>query len=75
MAGETQQVATVMHKLMHVHAFEHGRRALLGADEVNREQQQQAAEDRPGQDFAQGNGRYLNVGASCSCIIHENLLG
>ncbi|EEF27547.1 conserved hypothetical protein [Ricinus communis] len=57
---------SVVHELMHVHSLENGRRALLRADEVDRQQQQQPDESRPRQHFAQGqrlsNGNWVDDG-------------
>ena len=54
-----QQVAAVVHELVDVHTLEHRGGALFGAAAVQRQHQQQAAENGPGQQFAQrddGNG-------------------
>src|SRR5258708_35193323 len=37
MAGEAQQMAGVVHELMHIHTVEDGSRALFAADEIDRE--------------------------------------
>ena len=53
--GETDAVATVVDEFVNAHAGEQRRRALFGADEVNGDQQQQPAENGPGQKFADRN--------------------
>src|SRR5271166_1219014 len=56
MAGEAQQVPAVVQKFMHLGAVEERRRALLHADEIEADREEEAAEDRPGQDVGEGNG-------------------
>src|SRR5579871_1731303 len=57
MTGEAEQMASVVQELMHIHAVENGRRTFLDADKIQAKQKQQAAEDRPGQNLANGNDR------------------
>src|ERR1700761_1344588 len=55
-AGEAKQMTAVMDELVHIHAAEHRGRPLLDADEIEPDHEQQAAENRPGQDFAHRDG-------------------
>src|SRR5215467_5119490 len=52
-AGEAEQVPSVVHELMHVHAGDDGGGALLDPDEIER-QHEQGAEDQPRGDLAHG---------------------
>jgi hypothetical protein len=54
-AGEPQKVAPVVHEFMHVHATEQRRRPLFRPDEIDREHENEAGENRPGQHLAYGN--------------------
>jgi hypothetical protein len=54
-AGEAEQVAAVVQELVDIHARNERCRALLGADEIEREQQHQPGEDRPRQELADRN--------------------
>ncbi|EGJ73145.1 hypothetical protein STTU_0356 [Streptomyces sp. Tu6071] len=49
MAGETEQVPAVVHPLVDARAGEQRGGALLGADEVERDEHEEADEDRPWQ--------------------------
>jgi hypothetical protein len=49
-------MASIVHKFVHVHAADEGSRAFLGADEVDRQQQQEPGEYRPREQFANWNG-------------------
>src|SRR5262245_37347484 len=53
-AGEAEQVPSVVHELMHVHAGDDGGGPLLDPDEIER-QHEQDAEDQPGGDRAHRN--------------------
>jgi len=74
LTGETKQVAAVMHELVHVHAADERRGAFLGADEIDRQYQQQAAEDEPGQDFPHRDRRRGDVAGFESGVRHAWLL-
>src|SRR5579875_906309 len=52
-AGEAQQMPSVVDELVNVHAGNERGGALLGADEVEGEQGEQSAEYRPRQNLAQ----------------------
>jgi hypothetical protein len=54
-AGEAQEVASVMNKFVNHVAWDQGSGSLLGADEIEREQEKQSAEDEPRPQFAKGN--------------------
>jgi hypothetical protein len=75
MAGETEQVPSIMHKLMHIHAIEDSGSPLLHTDEVDADQEQQAGEDDPRQDFANRNcdrgrdGKRLGYGHNSGSLI------
>ena len=56
-AREAEQVPAVVGPLVHGVAREQRGRPFLGADEVQRDQSQQAGEDQPGQHLAEGEGR------------------
>jgi hypothetical protein len=64
-AGETEEVTSVMYEFMHGIAGEDRQRALLGADEIQHNEHQHAAENRPGRHFAQRNRYRLNTLAEC----------
>src|ERR1700678_2492532 len=49
-------MTSVMHEFVHVHAVENGQSAFLDADEVETDHKQQAAENRPRQNLAHGDG-------------------
>lgn len=55
-AGEAEQVPTVVDVLVDHAAGEERRRALVQPDQVKEGEQQRAAEDRPGQDLADRDG-------------------
>src|SRR5471030_2615391 len=55
-AGKAEQMATVVDKLVDIHALEDRSRALFGTDKINREQRKQANKYRPGQHFTHRNG-------------------
>src|SRR5215469_11607314 len=74
MAGEAEQVAPVVDEFVDVHAGEDRRRALLGADEIERHQTNQPGKDRPRQDFPQRDGN----GGLDTCVMgdgHANYPG
>src|SRR6478752_7732352 len=54
-AGEAEKMPAVMHELVHVHTVEKRHRALFGANEIDGDEHQQTAEDRPGQKLANRN--------------------
>jgi hypothetical protein len=59
-AGEAEQVAAVMHELVHIHAFENRHGALFGTDKVDQYEHHQAAKNEPGQElFERNGGNYL----------------
>src|SRR5471032_858504 len=74
-AREAKQVASVVHEFMDIHALDQRSSALLRANEINRQHQQQADKDRPRQDFTEGNGGQGNIGLRCGVIGHVNLQG
>jgi hypothetical protein len=47
-AGEAEQVPTVVHELVDIHTIEHSGSALFYADKINAENDQQSTEDCPG---------------------------
>ena len=53
--GKAEQMTAVVNEFVDVHTAEHGRRPLLGADEINRQQAEHTAKDRPWQDFVERN--------------------
>jgi hypothetical protein len=55
-AGEAEQVATIMDKFMNVHAGDHRCRAFFGAHEIDCQQEEQSAKDRPWQKLSNLNG-------------------
>ena len=68
--GKAEKVASVVHELVHVHAAEQRGRALLGADEIDRQQQNKAGENRPRQPFAKRNRVVTgSVGANVVVVI------
>src|SRR5215469_9300095 len=67
MAGEAEQVPSVVDEFVDVHAGEDRRRALLGADEIERHQANQPSKDRPRQDFPQ---RDRN-GGPVACVVGD----
>lgn len=54
MTGKGQEMAPIMHKFMHKIAGDESKRALLGADEIDRNQRQNAGEEEPGDNFPEG---------------------
>ncbi len=54
MAGKGQEMTPVVHKFMHKITGDEGKRALLGADEIDRNQRQNAGEEEPGDNFPEG---------------------
>src|SRR5215472_14033143 len=54
MAGKGQKMTPVVHKFMHKIAGDESKRALLGADEIDRNQRQNAGEEEPGDNFPEG---------------------
>ena len=63
----------IVHEFMHVHAVEHGCSAFLDADKIDAKHEQQASEDRPGQNFADGIATGWIPGC-VSVVIAENSL-
>src|SRR5262245_40233000 len=59
-AGEGEQVAALVYEFVHVKGVEDGGGACFHTDEEDGQQQKHAAEDGPGQQFANGNGYRLN---------------
>ena len=55
-AGESEQMAAVMHEFMHVHATDQGGRTFFGPNEIDRQKEKQATENRPWKHLADGNG-------------------
>jgi len=53
-AGKAEQMASVVEELMDGAAVDQRGRTLLRTDEVDRQQHQQTAKERPGQKFAEG---------------------
>jgi hypothetical protein len=47
-AGETEQMPPVMHEFVHIHAADERSGALLGSDEIDRQQKKKAGEDCQG---------------------------
>ena len=74
MAGETEQVTAVMHELVDVHTIEHGGSALLYADKVDTENEQQPAEDCPGKISRTGIAMGLATGRDVAVAITKLLL-
>ena len=62
MAGKAEKVAAVVQELVHGGAGDQRGRALFRAHEIKGNQQQEAAEQRPGQDLADRNGQRADVG-------------
>jgi len=60
-AGEAQDMAGVVHEFMHIRAVEQGCRPLLKANEIDAKQEQQAGEDRPGQNIAERDRNRLDT--------------
>jgi len=57
MAGESEQMPSVVDELVDIHSADEGRRALLRADEVNRQQENETGENRPRQQLANRDNR------------------
>src|SRR6516165_210096 len=74
-AGEAEKMPAVMHIFMHVMAGEHRCGALLRADEIDHEQEKDAAKQRPRQNFAKGNVCRKRPAWDESNIAHHSLLG
>jgi hypothetical protein len=75
MTGKTQKVTAVVEELMDIHARDERRRPLLSADEIDCEQEQKAAKDRPRQKVADRNRNRADAGRK-SDIGHDlNLPG
>jgi hypothetical protein len=62
MTGKPKKVTAVVEKLVDIHARDERRRSLLGADEVDCDQEQETAEDGPWQKFADRNGNRADTG-------------
>ena len=58
MAGKSEKVAAVVHKLMDCAAMNERGCSLLGADKINGQQQEEPAKNCPWQDFLQRNRGY-----------------
>jgi hypothetical protein len=52
MTGKGQEMAPIMHKFMHKIAGDESKGTLLGADEIKRNERQNARENEPRQNFA-----------------------
>src|SRR5262249_9342370 len=61
-AGESEQVTSVMQEFMHIHAGNEGGRTFFGADEIEHGKEQQPEHD-PGHQLTQRNGRRNDGGA------------
>src|SRR5579872_4941455 len=72
--GKAEKMPSVVHEFVHIHAADERGCSLLGADEIDRNQQNQAGENRPRQPFAEGNSRYGNGRCEC-CVCHLVPLG
>jgi hypothetical protein len=55
MARETKQMTSVVHKLVHIHSGEDRGCTFFGANEIDRQQQKQAAQDCPRQNLPDRN--------------------
>src|SRR5580693_5720962 len=74
-AGEAEQMAAIVHELMHVHALDDRSRTLLRADEIDAEQANEAGENDPGQQFAAWDRSGPCRGGSKCRSCHIKLLG
>src|SRR3954447_7263011 len=79
-AGEAEQMPAVMHELVHVVPADQRRRSLFGADEVQREEQEQSTEQQEGSQGPprdRGKRRCLGGrgGLQRSGVRHDYLLG
>jgi hypothetical protein len=63
MTGKTEKVSAVVEELMDIHARDQRRGSLLGADKIDRDQEEEAAEDGPGHDFAGWDGDWAGMGS------------
>src|SRR4029077_2926190 len=71
-AGEAEQMPSVVQELVHIHAADKRGRALLGPDEIERQKQEKAGEYCPGQNFADRDGRRQRRGKRPQCrVCHE----
>lgn len=64
MAGEAEQVTAVMDELVDIHALEQREGTLFGADEVQQDERDQAAENGPRDDIGEGDGRRIAAAGS-----------
>jgi hypothetical protein len=60
--GETEEVTTVVEELVDIHARDERRGPLLGADEIDCQQEKEAAENGPRQKLADRNGGRADTG-------------
>src|SRR5689334_12381524 len=69
-AGEAEEVATVVHELVDVVAVDDRRGALFGTDEVEEDQHEQATEDGVGEPLAHRDGDRLRFDVRCDDCGH-----
>ena len=71
MAGKAEQVATVVHEFMHIHAANDRGGAFLGTDEIDSQDAKQPCKDDPRQHVAQRKGKRPAAGTNTAVVISK----
>ena len=69
MTGKAKQVTPVVYELVHVHTWDNGCRSLLGANEIDCQQQKKTAENGPRQKVANRDSDRSDIRCE-NCISH-----